>query len=253
MGRIALALIAVGGCGYTEPTVGGDGANPPPASCPTGDGTLRLCVQFDGALTPTVGDGMHHTIQSTAVTEMTRTDEPAAHVGATSSMYIAPADAGDLDVTNLTIEMWISADTPPASGSKYWMLDNNTEYGMEYLDNGDIRCLIHDQIVDSVAAVETVHWHHVACTYNLHHLAVLIDGAVDNCQDLTNPIPTDGHDGVAIGANVGAGPMFTERFVGGLDNVRLYDRTLSGAELCTIAGNGTSCNRMCPGGGESDD
>jgi hypothetical protein len=43
------------------------------------------------------------------------------------------------------------------------------------------------------------------------------------------------------------------RFLGGLDNVRVYNRKLSGSEICTIAGHGTSCSHSCPDGSDGDD
>src|SRR5215813_10258323 len=150
MHRTLIAVVTVGGCTLHEPKLGDDQGNPPPARmCPT-DPDLRLCVQFDGSLTPTVGDQMNHTIDASAVTAMTRDTEPAAHVGSTSTLYIQPSDAGNLDVAQLTIEMWISPDTRPMPMKGNWMLDNNTEYGIEYRDDGQVRCVIHDKTVDSM-------------------------------------------------------------------------------------------------------
>jgi hypothetical protein len=252
-----IAAVMAAGCSYSEPTVGGGdtgpdgGGNVPPNTCPTSDSSLRLCLQFSGPLTPTVTDGMSHVVAATNLTAMTRAGDPAAHLDSTSEMFIAPIDASDLDnVTNLTIEMWIAPDQHPMPGQTYWMLDNNTEYGMEYRDNGTIRCVISDKTVDGTAMVATTSWTHVACTYDQSRMIVLVNGAVDNCTNENTPIPTNGTDGVAIGANLGLGPVFNNRFIGGLDNVHVYDRALSGGEICTLAGHGTSCPHRCPGGGD---
>ena len=250
-----IAAVMAAGCSYHEPTVGDDDTGPDggytnvPRGCPS-DGSLRLCVQFDGALGPTVADAMSHTIDATAVVAMTRDGEAAAHVSGTSSMFIAPSGVGDLDVPKLTIEMWISPDKKPMPMKGFWMLDNNNQYGIEYRDDGQIRCVIKDKTVDSHTSVPVGAWTHVACTYDVSRLIVFVDGAVDNCEDENTPIPTEGVDGVAIGANLGAGQMFDDRFIGGLDNVRVYSRDLAANEICTIAGHGTSCTQSCPGDGE---
>jgi Concanavalin A-like lectin/glucanases superfamily len=257
MRRTLIAAVMAAGCSYREPTVGpgsGDDTGPDapgnvPHSCPS-DGSLRLCVDFDSV--PAVIDGMSHTVQAMNVTSATRLGDAAAHVDTSSQMFIAPADAGDLDnVTKLTIEMWIAPDHHPSAGQTYWMLDNNTEYGIEYLDDGKIRCVMGPHTVDSVNSVATGStFVHLACTYDMSRLIVLVDGAVDNCVDENHAIPTGGHDGVAIGANLGAGPVFNNRFVGGLDNVRVYNRKLTSDEICMIAGHGTSCSHSCPDGGD---
>lgn len=252
-----IAAVMVAGCSYAEPRVPGAGSGDDtapdadmnvPHTCPS-DGSLRLCVDFDDA--PTVVDGMSHTVQAMNVEATTRLGDAAVHVDTASQMFIAPAGTGDLDdVTDLTIEMWIAPDQHPSSGQSYWMLDNNTEYGIEYLDDGKIRCVMGSHTIDSMTSVATGTFMHVACTYDVSRLIVLVDGAVDNCVDENHPIPTGGHDGVAIGANLGAGPVFNDRFVGGLDNVRVYNRKLSSGEICTIAGHGTSCSHSCPDGGD---
>src|SRR5262245_7651219 len=105
-----LCFVALAGCVYDEPTITGDdmppppgGGNPdggsnPPRKCPV-DPSLKLCVDFDGPLSPTVVDGAGHTISSMNVVAMTRAGEPAAHLDATSQLYIDAGAASDLDLT----------------------------------------------------------------------------------------------------------------------------------------------------------
>src|ERR1051326_3695007 len=165
--RMRLTLIAavmVVGCSYDEPTVGpgnpgGDDQPGPeagggvPRTCPS-DAALRLCVDFDGV--PTVIDEMSHTVQAMNVAATTRQGDPAARVDASSQIFIPPAGASDLDnITDLTIEMWIAPDQRPPPGQTFWMLDNNTEYGMEYLDDGKVHCFIANHPVDSMTTVHT--------------------------------------------------------------------------------------------------
>src|SRR5262245_42622658 len=132
-------LVTVGmlvGCSYSEPHIaddngGGDDASDPPRTCPT-DSALRLCVQFDGTLGPTFVEGMSHVVHTANVTPMLRASESAAHVDASSTMLIEPGDATNLSLTMLTVEMWIAPDHRPGGGATYWMIDNNTEYGIEF-------------------------------------------------------------------------------------------------------------------------
>jgi len=228
--------------------------------CATADGSLRLCIDFeDPATDATDGSGRnHHPVVVDGLTTLDRDAgggaiELAVEMSAQSKLQIA--EHADLDIaTNLTVSMWVNTSTRPAAGSSYWLLDNNNQYSISMQPSGAIRCGLGASTVDSAAQLNVSGggWHQVACTYDGEELKVYIDGWVRGCRDVDRPISTTGTDGLSIGSNIGAGPVFNDKFVGGLDNVQVFARTFSPAELCAANGNDW-CNPSCDWFGANGD
>ena len=233
-----------GGTGSGSGSGSGTGTTTNPPCDVTGDPSLRLCVGFDRVpMVEDLSDYAHMVTEAVDLAPLTRDGLAAVSLSATSHIQIA--EAKDLDVDQLTIDMWIQP-AAIATGQRYWMLDNNTQYFISYLDTKFVRCGIDTQTVDSAAAITDMSWHHVACTYDRQKLAVYVDGDRSRCMDLSAAIPKSGTLGVAIGANNGAGG-YTDHYIGGLDNVHVYARALSTQQICSAAGK-SSCNDQCGGG-----
>lgn len=246
-----LALLTIPACGFTARTLedgvpGDDTADPPPPGDPTArrcnvnDPALRLCIDFDDeqALTSD-GSGRGHDAIGTGLTVMTRENEQAVLVGATSQLVVP--ESLDLDIkTNLTVTLYANPASAPRPGKSYWALDNNKQYFVSYKDDGKFRCGIGAMTVDSAVGVLPGDWYHVACTYDRGELRLFIDGQLAGCRLVPPSIPTDGGEGLAIGGNVGANQAFTDQFVGGLDNVQVFERTYTMDEVCSAAGE-TDC------------
>lgn len=247
------------GCGF-EAIPAEDEMDPPPGmeqpatgepaverTCTEGDASLELCIDFEDTTT-LAGDGSgngHHPVLDDDLTTTTRNSELAVVMSTQSRLQIG--EHPDLDIrTNLTVSMWMKADRLPASA--YWMLDNNRQYAMSMQDDGEIRCGLGGDTVDSILPLWGTGWHHVACTYDGNRLKVYVDGSVAGCRVVGRAIATDGAEGLAIGANIGAGPVFSENYVGALDNVQVFSRTWSSAELCSASG-AAFCISQCPLGG----
>lgn len=213
--------------------------------CATTDGSLRLCIDFeDPATDATDGSGKgHHPIVVAGLTTNVRDAELAVEMGMASKLQIA--EHPDLDITtNLTVSMWVNSATQ--LGSSHWLLDNNNQYSMSIQPTGAVRCGLGAAVIDSSAQLNVggSGWHQVACTYDGARLKVYIDGWVAGCRDVNREIATTGTEGLSIGSNIGAGPVFNDKFIGGLDNVQVFARTFSDAELCAANGTGW-CNSSC--------
>ncbi|MBA3452670.1 MAG: LamG domain-containing protein [Deltaproteobacteria bacterium] len=256
-------LVVLVGCGFeatpTEDEMETDTQEPPgteePAierTCTRGDASLELCIDFED-MTTLAGDGSgngHDPVRDDALTTTTRNSELAVQMSALSRLQIA--EHPDLDITNnLTVSMWIKADRLPAWGDAYWLLDNNRQYAMSLLSYGGIRCGLGGETIDTGPLIGPG-WHHVACTYDGDQLVVYVDGSVAGCDEVEGPIATDGTEGLAIGANIGVGPVFTQNFVGALDNIQVFSRTWSSTELCSASG-AAGCHSSCPGWGWNGD
>lgn len=245
------------GCGFeampseeemeTDPGTDQPGTDQPAVerTCTKGDSSLQLCIDFEDTTT-LGGDGSgkgHNPVIDDALVTTTRNSELAVQMSTQSRLQIG--EHADFDITsNLTVSMWIDPSGLPTSGA-FWMLDNNKQYAISLQTDGQIRCGLGSDTIDSVVRLPGSGWHHVACTYDKDRLKVYIDGSVAGCKALDRDIATDGAEGVAIGSNVGVGPVFTEQYVGALDNIQIFSRTWASTELCAVSGQGF-CNPVCP-------
>ena len=227
----------------------GPDAGPLARRCASTDPSLRLCLDFEDPLNPGAdASGRGHQIPlADGLTTINRGEERAVMMTNTSRLLVA--EHADFDIQReLTVSLWLS---PGQQGQRMWLFDNNRQYAISYLDDGRIRCIAGSDVVDSATSIADTGWHHVACTYDGDELVVHVDGAVAGCRELERDLSTEGAEGIGVGANLGAGPTFTERFVGGLDNVQVFARTWSSAQLCAAAGR-TGCNAECPNAGDDD-
>lgn len=257
--------------------VGDDEPTPPTdpiaRHCDTSDTALRMCIDFDDAATgpsaATDGSGKGHDATASNFTMTTRSSEHAAQLASTSRLHVA--ESPDLDISDaMTVSLWTNiaiADYPTGSAQR-WLLDNNNQYFVYVRPGGAVRCGIGNTVVDTGVILPAGDWHHIACTYDGENFAVHIDGIRAGCRKLNgmqggvgggvgfpgggpgggndHGIPTDGIDGLALGANLGAGNNYTDPLIGGLDNVQIYSRALSTSELCAAAGK-TGCDAVSVG------
>ena len=213
---------------------------------------LALCVDFEDMPDPTDGIAPAAVITSVNVVPQLRfADETAAQLERMSQVKIN--ELAKLDIpTSFTVEMWTKPTQRPfdTGHDQYGLFDNHLQYAMSFESDGELECTINGESLDSNIALAIGAWHHVACTYDGAQLRVYVDGKLQGCESITTTITNQGTFGSAIGANMDIGPTYTNQFVGQLDNVHVYNRTLSSADICALWGNG-SCSDTCPptGGG----
>lgn len=209
------------------------------------DPTTRLCIDFE-EMSP-LRDERGSTIMAVAIEPAHRLAEQAGAFSSTSTLHVAEVTA--LDITpRLTIEMWAR----PAQVAASWLLDNATQYNVQVDDNGRVRCEMASEQVVSATPLVAGSWHHVACTYDGQLLRVYIDGSLRGCKGSNKPIAVGGKLGTAIGARLQDGPTFDNGFLGALDDVHVYARTLSAPEICALGATGPACTASCfPDGGGS--
>ncbi|CAN5733975.1 hypothetical protein BH11MYX3_BH11MYX3_19170 [soil metagenome] len=242
---LTAALLAPA-CGFTAPQsddMVDPGPDPTPdptiqRKCALKDPTLKLCIDFDDpqALTGD-GSGLGHDAAGTGFAVMARGSEQAVAVDVDSRLVVQ--ETPDLDIaSNLTVSLWARPEQLPDDRKAYWAVDNNTQYYLSYQSNGKFRCGIGANTVDAFLGVPQDNWYHVACTYDQAQgkLKVYVNGQLGGCRAVTTPIPVGGVIGLAIGANHGSREMFTDQFVGGLDNIQVFARTYSDDEICAAAG-----------------
>lgn len=277
--RCACLLWLIAGCGFTSPSgladdpgspggpsdpgapagpSGGSGSTSP---CDASNPSPLLCVSFGGPLLASdlavpAHDLLEHTdVGALANIALPITGLPAETVGTFGlNSRLRFKERPDLDVNDLTIDLWIAPDGVLAPGDPSWLLDNNGEYSAAYNNDRTVRCAVAGTSVNSQAPVAAGTWHHVACTYGMasRQLKVYVDGDLSNCQT-ASAIPHGGKDGVAIGASYDPNPRppqpnFQQHFAGSLGHLHVYGIELTPDQICRAAGR-TGCNPSCSGDG----
>jgi concanavalin A-like lectin/glucanase superfamily protein len=238
----------------------GSGGNT--ARCRVDDGVradLRLCLDFQDPFPMSVAhdaSGLAH--DATALGTVTMQPRVADDVGAqlaTSSLHVDETD--DLDLSELTVEMFVYIRSAPLREQRYFVLDNSGQYLITIEDNREVRCTLSgDRYVTSgtrsmpARLEQSNHWYHIGCTYDGSELRVYIDGNTTDCESVDGSIE-DFSAGTAIGASALILTPPTELLAGGVDNIHIFSRALTGDEMCRAAGKMPgSCRTSCPPDGD---
>jgi sialidase-1 len=159
------------------------------------------------------------------------------------SQIVQAASANDLRLTTgFTIASWLRVDiTPPAA---YGMQPLTKTFGPDIRDSwafaieSDLSTVIFadapttPQSVPDTRAITLGAWHHIAFRWDGAQFDCLIDGAVDESGPITDIGWDDGP--VNLGADFeSAGPCCG--LTGALDDVRIYRRALTDAEVAVLA------------------
>lgn len=260
---LTLATVMTG-CTFASPAGSPEVIPPaptPPAAqpCQTNEQGVVLCVDFEdrplaGLATDRSPYGNHAVAVDVGSTQRLP-DEQAALMRSTSSLRVPESAA--LDLAQFTIEMWIYPEKPPPKRADWGLFDNYGQYTMRIRDDLKIRCaLLGDSRVSSDSAVPKQQWSHVACRYAAGELRVYINGHLSDCRTVP-PIAVPGLFGSAIGAELRPNATLTaaapvDRFIGGIDDVRVYDHPLDEDVLCAAAGQAPgSCATECPLSGDA--
>jgi hypothetical protein len=262
---LTLATVAMIGCTFASPAptleVIPPAPEPPaPQPCLTDEQGVALCVDFeDRPLVDHASDRSpyHNDADAIDVGTMERLPgEQAAVLRSTSSLRIRETAA--LDLPRFTIEMWIFPDQLPPKRTDVGLFDNFGQYTMRLRDDLRIRCgLTGTSVILSNSAVPRREWSHVACSYADGELRVYLNGQLSDCRTVA-PTSLVGTFGSAIGAelkpNVGVTAVTPgDHFLGGIDNVRVYDHALEAERICAAAGQAPgSCLDACPDDGTGE-
>ena len=215
------------GTGTDTGTGTGSGTTTQALPCTFAETDLRLCLEFDDAkLTPIVTDASTARLDgtATALSTASRNGSPAAGFGWDSKITIPESPM--LDITGaLTLELWVWPEYPHSAN----LLLNANQYRIQLSGDGRIGCAFGNSQVWSSSYQDVRAWTHVACTFSDNALTVYING---NASGTATSIgaPTTGTSGTQLGS-----------FAGDLDDVHIYARALTAAQVCAHAGR-TSCN-----------
>lgn len=156
---------------------------------------------------------------------------------ATSEAVQVP-DSPSLDMQEaVTMAMWVRPESFPQFGRAVWF-DNSGQYGIMYDASAGYICRLLTyagtyQVSAAAQSVSLGTWTHIACTYDGTRVRLYTGGEQVESRSATGKIATSNSEPVAIGSN---SPGFDEPCSGLIDEVEIYDRALSGAQIATLAG-----------------
>jgi hypothetical protein len=122
--------------------------------------------------------------------------------------------------------------------------DDWETYALEVSDENRGRFFVRDAndrdnqySIDSSSELPVNSWMHVAGTYDGNELTLYVNGqvAANSVHPLRENLAADANDGLGIAGRWGD---TGGRFIGTIDDVRIYDYALSGGEICYIASDG---------------
>ncbi|HEY5925532.1 MAG TPA: LamG domain-containing protein [Kofleriaceae bacterium] len=240
--RVLLAALVVAGCSFdhgfeAQPDGGGSAIDPSIdagvgslSTCKRPDPALRLCIELtDG--TGADSSGLNMIVNENDVGTTTRGNDPAGAVYWQSDLDVAEHMMLDIS-QKITFETHLYVAQFPPPYTFFTFVRNEGQYHMSLDSQGKLRCWIGGSSTDTTISRDA--WHHIACVYDGSKLKIYVDGSVAKCSDLTGPIPIGGTTGTRVVDNLTA--FF--------DDVRIYARDLSGADICTHADK-TDCNSEC--------
>jgi hypothetical protein len=153
---------------------------------------------------------------------------------------------------HVSVLAWINLAERNSDGMRVVMKgrDDHETYGLEVNDDGELRFFTRDANelddgdpkqyrVDSVRELPLDQWVHVAGTYDGNEMTAYVNGEVEGTTTPgPNELYSDANDGFGIGGRWGDDED-DNRFVGEIDDVRVYDYGLSQAQVAWFATEGS--------------
>ncbi len=149
-----------------------------------------------------------------------------------NNQYVSIPDSNSLDGTgmnNFTLEAWINISLFQASYQR--VVHKNNAYHM-YIDsaNRKVVCGHYGGSWQTVPIASTLNlntWYHVACVYNHSRLSIYLNGFYEASISKSDDTPNSA-DPIIIGLDE---DLSTYDFNGTIDEVRIYNRSLSQSEI----------------------
>jgi len=208
---------------------------------------LVACYPFDGNANDASGNNLHGSVMGTTLTvDRTGTSGKAYYFDGNS--YINIGNSPKLDVNYHTITAWVKSE--PKFLETGWKLSNAWKVIV-----GKVTPLVHEtlslvlkptnqlttsfatsgegnHLLESPSVVPDGQWNFVALTYDGTKVVFYINGAVDSSHSRSGTVRTNTNS-LTIGrhggdANQSGGDSF---FKGAMDDVRIYNRALTAAEV----------------------
>jgi hypothetical protein len=151
------------------------------------------------------------------------------------SDYVDCGNDVSLDITDaVTLTAWVDTNDCNNGEHNPYVTKGDTSYAIKHYLNNSIQFFIYDgtwyQVDYLIDDSFNDDWHHVAGTYDGMQLKLYVDGILSGVTNHIGSIATNTYN-----VNIGRNSEATDRFYDGLiDDVRIYDKALSQAEIVSI-------------------
>src|SRR3989339_1810844 len=144
--------------------------------------------------------------------------------------YVNIADSSSLDVTaGISLEAWVKSEVTDQDGATRRIMDKGATYALGASDKAYIKIFI-GGAASSAEKVWTTGdanvWHHIVGTYNGTVLKLYQDGVLQNQVSVSGVIDTNTNP-----VQIGRQSATAGRFKGIIDEVKIYNRALTDAEV----------------------
>ncbi len=199
--------------------------------CPA-DPDLAVCLRFEGSVVNEARATLPIAARGVGFT-----GGPSGQAGrfdATTRVELGPSPALDT-TTGLTVEAWVNPRVLPTGNARMGLVDYTREYALFLHPGGEVDCVV--VTANGItnlrrrAGVGAGTWSALACVADDQRLALYRNGIELGSTNIARLSPSGDTDTMVIGGN------FSERepdpLDGQLDNVRIWRRARSAAELCS--------------------
>ena len=213
----------------TEPPDAGSDAAVVVPFCDGSDPTLVACYRFEDPGDPLLDESSY--LNDGTATNVDSLDGPPGHglaIGFRSNSTTGIADDVSLDVSAITLEMWVRPASLPSS--RFGLLDNNGQYGLFLAPDGKVRCSMSS--TTSIALGLPVNaWSHIACSYDGSVIRMYQDGELRDMTTTSVQLGQGNPDGMCLGMNSPSGDVLD----GAIDDVRVWNVARSAPAICRAA------------------
>lgn len=238
-------MLVLAGCGRVafdpRPTTGP--ADAAPSDGPTDPSGLVAWYAFDGDLHDALGGPDGSCVSSSSCPVVIAGHHgPAIELDGTSCVQVV--DSGALDLPTLTLSIWLRAE---ALGPNATQVSKRVDAGGSFYDSWQLEIpsspsasesftykgsAANEEVVSAAGAIELGVWQHVAATFDGTTKRLYIGGVRVASQPESQALSYDTHP-MLIGCDDNA--TLVEHFQGALDDLKIFDRALSDAEIADLA------------------
>ncbi len=145
-----------------------------------------------------------------------------------NSTYVNVPDSDVLNPQAISLTAWVYLTESPTANGNIVSKGDNSGYRFRisntskvaWFDRGCTNCISSNQIVSQNT------WVHIVVTGDSSGLKIFLNGALDNSN-----VVAYGALNTATSLKIGAEPAYNEYFTGYIDDVRVYNRALTGDEI----------------------
>lgn len=167
--------------------------------------------------------------------------------------YVEVPDSPELNPSDVTVAVWVRLNSLPATPQTLvakWQEGQKQQFLLQIDTDGTVNFWTDNGTnfnptkLTSVSALNTDTWYNIVASITGTSRALYINGLADHYSDTGEAVSTSDVP-ISFGANKDSGGTYTSFLDGFLDDLRIYNRSLSDDEITNLAG-GLEANPQQP-------